>query len=236
MSKEFRLSNDEEYLGSAIDTLNERLRNEDVGFDIDGVDVDSATPAIDGFNQLHDTTYRKEDLTTVREITNWAKQIPGIDNPKGHAISMWTNDEVFANAHPEQGAWILAQFLQQEGVYPHKITSRPSFSEEVTRSWYSLYMPWVEQSLIHVQNKGNRINQTFKVDKINEKEIRYFFEDDIESAEIIAQQTQALVIIVPQPWNRFYEPSSDQIIKVQGYRELPILLRSYFTLAERFLN
>ncbi|MCH7641157.1 hypothetical protein IID22_03100 [Patescibacteria group bacterium] len=235
MSKEFRLSNDEECLRNAINTLNARLRIDGVGFDIDGVEVDSATPAIERFNKLHDKLYTKKDLISVWEMANWARQIPGIDDPKGHAISVWNNDEVFANAHPEQGAWILAQFLYQEGVYPHRITSRPSYNEDVTRSWYSKNTPWVEQSFIHVQSKGFEISQTFKVDKINEKEIRYFFEDDIESAEMIVLQTQARVIIVPQPWNRFYEPSSDQIIKVRGYSEFPRLIRSYLTLAEGFI-
>lgn len=235
MSKEFRLSNDEECLRNAINTLNARLKIDGVGFDIDGVEVDSATPAIERFNKLHDKSYTKEDLISVWEMANWARQISGIDDPKGHAISVWNNDEVFANAHPEQGAWLVARFLHLEGVCPHRITSRPSYSKEVTRSWYSKNKPWVNQSFIHVQSQGHRISQSFKVDKINEKEIRYFFEDDIESAETIAQQTQALVIIVPQPWNRFYEPSSSQIIKVRGWTKFPILIRSYLTLAERFI-
>jgi uncharacterized HAD superfamily protein len=236
MSKEIEDYNSEELIKDAIKRLNDELRLKGVGFDIDGVEVDSATKAIERFNEFHGTSYCKDDLTSVWEMANWASRIPGIRDPKQYATKLWNSDEVFANANHEYGALILTRFLHQEVVFPQRYTARPSYTEKVTRRWFLTNKPWVEQDLIHIQREGNGVNHSFKVDGINEQGIGYFFEDDTTTAELIEQNTRALVILVPQPWNKFYESSSDRIIVPKDYGGLPSLIRSYLTLATTFMQ
>ncbi|MEK7111913.1 MAG: hypothetical protein AAB875_01160 [Patescibacteria group bacterium] len=220
-----------------IERLNEKLKNSVVSYDIDGVDTDSATCAVNKFNNLFNTAYKVEDLTSIWGLTDWVKDFPEIENPREFAVNLWNSDDVFGNALPVSGAWILADYIEEEEIRPHKITSRPSFVEDVTRRWYHRWMPWIDQSRIHIQKNGREISPTFKVDKIIEIKSLYHFEDDPLQAEDIEEKTKSaelntVIVIVRQPWNSGYRPKSSRIVIDARYTDLPPAIGAYLALAD----
>ena len=220
-----------------IERLNEELRNSVVSYDIDGVDVDSATLAVNKFNNLFNTAYRVKDLTNIWGLTDWLKYFPEVEDPRKFAVKLWNSNDVFGPALPVPGAWILADYIEEEEIRPHKITSRPSFVENVTRRWYRGWMPWIDQSRIHIQKNGREISPTFKVDKIIEIKSLYHFEDDTKQAEEIEEKTKSVglnttIVIVRQPWNLGYRPKSSRIVVDTRYTDLPPAIGAYLTLAD----
>lgn len=238
MSREHLFATSEPLIKDALKRLDDEFRTKGVSFDIDGVEIDSATSAINEFNKRHNTLYRKEDLNSSWGIINWIRQIPDIKDPKEYAIRLWNSQGVMSFASPESGAWILSYHLHSEEIGPLRISARPYYLEVITKRWYEEIMPWVDQSLIHICSDESEIGPRigFKINKINSFNIEYHFEDQVEDAELIAEQTKALVVLVPQPWNVGYKPTNREIIEVKGYTDQPVLVRAYLSLAERFMS
>lgn len=236
MTIERRYSYGEEKIMNTLDKGNRTLRIEGLGFDIDGTEVDSATQAIQKLNRIFNSSYKKTDYATYWEMVEFIKkEDETINNPKEYAIKLWNSDDVVGSALPESGALILSRFLHEEGLRIPRITARPSYIEEITRRWYDQRMPWVDQSLINIQNTGRRIYPGYKVNKINEYNLGYFFEDQPKDAEKIVDATNAVVIIVPQPWNTGYSiPKNchNRIIipEEEQFQGHPRVLRAYFSL------
>ena len=238
MSKEFSLQQLE--LIRQIENLNYNFRNSVVSFDIDQVEVDSASTAIQEINRRLGTEYSVADLTAYWGLVEILKRDhKEIAEPTNFAIGIWNDPEVIGKALPVSGSIILSRYLFDEGISAYRITSRPASLRDTTLIWYKKSMPWVSSDSIHIQPDGSEIKPDFKVAEIGKLEVDFHFEDSWEHAEEIVAKTNAIVILIPQPWNRSYVPEvRSKIITIPDskYQTLPKLIRAYIHLSDLFKN
>lgn len=201
------------------------------GTDIDGVDIDSANSAIRILNGKYSTNYTKSQMKTYFQMTKWMHDL-GSQDPKQDSIHLWNSDRSLGIAYPEDGAYDLSVFMYENGIVIPRITSRPADTAPVTIWWYQQWMPWIlDHDCLHMQTESNDINPKFKTDRIKEQEITHFLEDSPEQAEQIVNDTDATVIIVIQPWNASYMPTSNRIIVPSDHFDLPPVQQAFMTLA-----
>lgn len=243
MIKELCIGNDTEGIRAIFEETNKVLRESGVGIDMDGVEIDSHMSAIQALNQHFGRNFEKSNYSHPWVFVDFIEEIKAdgeirIDqDAKEFAIDFWNSDLVNDNAPPVEGAMIVSKFLHQNGINAHRITARPSYVKSATHRWYNRKMPWVESQYIHIQNTGKRIYPRFKIEKINQLGLGYYFEDEPGNAEIIAKETNATVIVVPQYWNLDYSPSdTNKIITTSGYNDAPTALRGYLALADRICS
>lgn len=188
-----------------LESVDADFRKLKVSFDMDGVEINSAELAIGNLNNKLGTNHVVDDLIGYWTMVDLvSKADPSIQDPKKYATDLWNNDNVFGNAKPDSGAWILANYLNRIGINNiSRITSRPSFVKDVTLNWYKTKMPWVKQESIYIQDNA-LYDPDYKVKKIIELGIDLHFEDSVDEAEKIVSQTNARVVLVPQFWNQEY--------------------------------
>ncbi len=208
-----------------IERANEVLKTRGISTDIDSTELATEMTAIADFNAVHGTEYRLEDLRESRyAMVEWSKDLPGVKDPLKHAIGYWNNPVTLPYLPPTPGSQILFRYLHEQKISVQRVTARPGFTARATKLWYRFNAPWVDESLIHVQ-EGENINSQFKYDKIaKELKVGYHLEDAVEEAEIIAE-LGIIVGLVPQPWNEGYEPVSKRIFTLDKAlkRGLPYL-------------
>ena len=78
---------------------------------------------------------------------------------------------------------------------------------------------------------GNKISTNYKVNTIDRLGIGVHFEDSVEQAEDITQKTNAIVVIVPHPWNWSYQPENDRIIVAKDHIQKPEAVRAFLAFA-----
>ena len=104
-----------------------------VSFDIDQVEVDSATTAIAELNRRKQTAYKVSDLTMhwgmvkILEINH-----PEVKDPISYVIDLWNDPKVIQKAQPVSGAVELSKYLYENDIAAHRITSRPASLKEET--------------------------------------------------------------------------------------------------------
>lgn len=201
-----------------LDEVTKVLENSVVSFDIDGVEINSATPAVNKFNKIFNTVYTIDSLKTYWAMADLVKKAdPSIEDPRAYAINLWNSEDVFKDAPPASGAWLLGNYLRKSQLCIHRITSRPSHVSEVTLKWYAAKMPWVDRNLIQIQENSSSISDKsqlalHKIETINKLGVQFHFEDSFEEAEEIVKHTNAKVILVPAPWNSDYKNPKPGII------------------------
>lgn len=212
---------DEYRIIERLDSVINVLKKSVVSFDIDGVEINSAAPAVEKFNRIFGAKYKVDDLKTYWSMVEWVKIAdPSIEDPRSYAINLWNSKDVFEDAPPAAGAWLLGNYLRQKDYLDiYRITSRPSRVTEITLGWYAAKMPWVDRELIHIQQDGIPVQEgsqlaSHKIETINRLGIQLHFEDSFEEAEAIVSNTDAKVILVPAPWNSDYKNPMDGITVV----------------------
>ncbi|MBL7036331.1 hypothetical protein ISR94_00595 [Candidatus Microgenomates bacterium] len=230
------LSFGERLLVEKFSRLNNLLKRLNVGTDIDGVEIDSASSALRVINRESGTNYGTKDITSYWTLIELLQRdLKKIENHREYAMALWNSKESLQSAQPNPGALIISKFLTSEGVDRiHRITSRPTYTTELTYEWYRNKMPWVDRNLIHIHKDEADVNSVFKTEKIGELKIQLFFEDSFEHAEDIVRNTNAKVVLVPKPWNIGYKPSESGIIIVPEtkYNNFPTMVRVYMHLAD----
>lgn len=221
----------EEKIVSKVDAAVNILR-EDGGTDIDGTEIDSETSALRAFNERFKEDKKRRDLTDLFIMVEWFEK-KGITDPLGEAVKLWNEDNNLGGSLPQDGAWIFSRFLFEKGVVLPRITSRPSYTRNVTLDWYQKWMPWVPEDKIHIHKEANSLNPDFKIDRINELGLRWFFEDSIPHALDIVYWTGATVILIPQPWNINFKPDNHRIIVCDGYVGQPGIIQAFFSFVDR---
>lgn len=224
-----------------LDEVTKVLENSVVSFDIDGVEINSATPAVNKFNKIFNTVYTIDDLKTYWAMADLVKKANlTIEDPRSYAINLWNSEDVFKDAPPASGAWLLGNYLRQSQLNIHRITSRPSHMAEVTLGWYAAKMPWVDRNLIHIQENSSFIRDKsqlalHKIETINKLGVQFHFEDSYEEAEAIVANTNAKVILVPASWNSDYKnPKRGIIIPSSRFnRSIPTLVSVFLDLHGR---
>lgn len=238
MSKEILKFQDEETIIGNLKKVNKVLIEKKVGFDIDGFEVDSTAEFLKVVKERIGLTIKKEQCLHAWAAAEIIEASGLVEDARAFCMDHWNSDRVLGSSKCESGAFMLSRFVHSDGVRPHRITARPSITERVTRDWYKSNMPWVGKELIHVQEDGNEVRPFFKVDKINEYNISYYFEDQFENVDVIIENTDATVILVPQWWNSTYKPPNynGRLLVVKDYLDYPIAMRAYLTLADKIIE
>lgn len=190
-----------------LDAVVKKLKNYVVSFDIDGVEVNSASAFVKKFNKQYKTHYKVNDLETYWSFVEWVQKAePENQNFRQAAMDFWNAADVNLPAPPVAGAWLMGQYLHQNGVKIHRISSRPGHVIGMTKAWYQEKMPWVDLNLIHIEEGSPTIREkcemgSYKVRMIKELGIQFHFDDSLDEAVKIVKETDANVVLVPQPWN-----------------------------------
>lgn len=240
MSK-IEINSGEEKIFNKLSHVNNVLKHGGIGFDIDGSEVDTHTPAVRLYNTMTSHLEGFEprsvsDIINYDAFVGWFEEA-GFQEPFECAMDVWHDEEVIVGAEPLSGSFLLSLFLKSQDIDVYRITSRPAFVSENTRKWYKQWQPHViSEDLLHIQSETDNINPSYKSDKIAALGLGYFFEDSFEHAQSIVQNTDATVVLVPQPWNRDYKNDNPRIIVTSGFDGIPKLVRSYFSLAEHILK
>ncbi len=215
-----------------FEKINNVLRNINISFDMDGVEINSAKPAIKKLNNIFSTDYTTDDLVSYWTMVDWIKKLrPDLKDPKEFARDLWNSDDVMKQARPESGAWLLSRKLEDNQIRPHRITMRPAKVRLTTLNWYKENMKWVDSELIHIQDQTD-YDLGYKVDRINELGINLHFDDSVDDAENIVAHTKANVVLVPQPSNLNYINSNPRIFtpNLLGYGDMPKMIAVYLSL------
>ncbi|MFC1625487.1 hypothetical protein ACFL1Q_00390 [Patescibacteria group bacterium] len=228
------LDSNETDIQKKIEGLYEILRNSVVSTDIDGVEVDLAKSVINKLNERLGSNHKVSELTNYWSLADMlTKDHPQIVDPVDYTLDIWTDPEVVLHAPPQAGVLRFSKRWFDKGLKVHRITSRPSSKGKVTFEWYKNRMPWVDKSLIHIQQNEDRINADFKISEIKKIGSNIHFEDSLEHAERIVDETDCDVVMVPQPWNvDCKEKNRIIVVPVGYYKALPKIYRVWFHLAE----
>lgn len=210
----------------------ERLKNKEiiVTTDIDGVDAGTFEKARQKFNQDQGTNYEASANTKDFIMVEWAKQL-SIKEPRKYVTGLFHSEEVIAGALPEPGSLILHRFFNDQGIIVPRVSTRPNYVREFTYIWYRQWMPWVKEENIHM-NHRDEIDPGFKVQTVKNLGANYHFEDSCEHAENISKESGAIVIMIPQYWNKYYFPTDEKIIKVPDNTGLPKIMAAFFTMVD----
>lgn len=240
-----RFEKEPELIRAGLDGLTDYLKKVDVGFDMDGTEVFSLAHAIQKYNRKYPENKKTmKDITVHGSMGHWvqeAEEMNGnkIELDKAWDISsvFWNNKSTLTNSSPVNGAVILSKFLDSKEIKPWRITSRPSFTKDWTVNWYRYWMPWVLRDTILVQESCNHINPKFKIERIKEKNIKFFFEDGPKDIVKIADETDATVIVVPQSYNLGLQKHPQIILPWNSERntletQRPAMFRSFIALAK----
>lgn len=215
----------------------EKLKSRGVTFDIDNVEIDTLKTAVMLYNDIYGFKYKNpkttEDVTTYWAMVDWMKDIPQIENPVKAAIDIFHDERVLIHSKPVSGFQALLKYLTANGISPlTRITSRPGMARDHTYLWYRNRYGEFDINLIRIQDEGDQINSNFKSQEIGKKGAPYHFEDSFEHAEQIIEETEATVVLVPQPWNERYVPETNRIIVSNSDFHKPRLLRAFYALAK----
>lgn len=233
-----RVENNPEAIERGFKELDNFLRKVNVGFDIDGTEVFTLELAIEKYNKAYpDNKKTLSDVTRIYQIFHWIKEAENVDNETAWEISsdFWNNEHTLTQALPVSGATLLSNHLFCQDVHPWRITSRPSFTKEWTHKWHHSWMPWVTPEKILVQ-KGKEKDMHHKVNSIIDKKVAIFFEDNPAHAVEIADETNALVVMVPQNYNINMKEHSGIVLPWRNERNIlekkrPAAFRAYVALA-----
>lgn len=230
----------ERYIWKDLDIkrIIEVIRKKGLSFDIDGVEQASVDLSVREYNMLRGFRLKNpkipDDIKNYYIMVDWFSNDPEIEDPLEAASAIWNSEKVITQSERVEGVTAVVQFLDQRGIRPYRITSRPGFTKAWTLEWYwKMYGDGFDPNLIRIQSEANRlINMDFKTGEIERLDIGIHFDDSAENSEKIVSRTQATVILVPQPWNYDYQPSNPRIIKVVSYTNRLKMVRAFLTLAE----
>lgn len=150
------------------------------------------------------------------------------------AKSMWNHADVQLESRPELAALALSKFLANYGIYPLRITSRPSESKINTINWYKKYLPWVPSDKILVRDDDNA-STDFKHNTVAGYGIGFHLDDSIEHSQQVAS-LGVWVGLVDQEWNEYYLPEpGSRIIRARGYLGRPAIIRTFLSLRDAYI-
>jgi len=205
----------------------DKIRFRQISFDIDGVNADTAKSAVNLYNLQFSDGKTVTDLDGFYAMRDWIFEKTNSRNLAIEmAIKIWNDENVQGYCPMVSGAWFLSNYLYLNGIKPHYITSRPFFTRDVTLDWFGRNMPFVDSGHIHVGNGGG-LQGSYKTQTIKDLGVDIHFEDSIEHALDIVENTPALVVLVRQPWNLKFDVNHPRMV-VSDYNPLvPKLFLAY---------
>ncbi len=181
-----------------------------VSFDIDAVTQATWSIALTGVSHKIGKSLAINDLVTYWELKNIVKN-HGFDEAAALqvALTAWNNENVYLNSPTMPGISTLLRMFNEIGVSYKFISSRPTEFADVTKVFFNKAFPWVDPKNIILGRKDGEHGGDFKARMIKELGVVLHVEDALEEARVIIRDTNAKVLVVPQPWNengRFEDP------------------------------
>jgi len=177
-----------------------------IGWDADGVLVNSQNPIIEETNRRLGTNFTFEQWLTYTYLFDQAIALTG-DSPNNVASWMFSIPIMLAST-PYPEALAVSRQLDELGFRQIVITSRPTDQTDVTIEWFKTYYPWINSGDINVRKSGFKMSgEEFKVKKIQELTPVAFSDDSDELitlllAQISGMPTHLTLSLVDRPWNR----------------------------------
>ena len=229
------LSNSNE-LVSRLNSFDATLNKINFGIDIDQTEIATNVSGVSIVNRIYNTAIKPSDLTYDYAIVDIMKQsIPGLENPRQTAIDIWNSDENLQIADPMPGALVVSKHWADKGITRiHRITQRPHTAVKQTHSWYKAKMPWVDRSLIHIQDNNSEHDELFKAQTIKDLDLVLFIENSVPQAKLIEKNTRSLVALIPESSNLSFvrDPFSRILVVPKEFcPALPAFVRLYYYLA-----
>jgi uncharacterized HAD superfamily protein len=209
---------------NVLETFSENMKllsGKAVGIDIDAVTQATYILALNKASYGIGKIIQREDLKTYWELAEIAKK-NGIAPEKAieFALSAWNDDYVYANAPVMPGITDLLQMFNEVSVPYLHISSRPVEFLDTTKKFFeNAFFPFINSENIILGRKEGVSGGDFKAEMINKYNVGLFIEDSTEEAEIIVKNTDAKVIIVPQPWNEKVRFEHPRIKYLGSYKE-----------------
>lgn len=167
-----------------------------IGIDLDNVLADFSRSWLLYHNKKYDTNFSKENVKTY----NMEEMFGNDYKTMVRRIKSFYRTKLFSNLNVIEGSRKTIKYLQES----HKlfiITSRPSWTEMVTRKWvYSNYQNSFQEILISDQF-GNKKNTRTKIDICKDKNIDIMVEDAPSYTKEVSEGG-IKVILLDQPWNQ----------------------------------
>lgn len=183
---------DRKFLAREAERLGEILQGVNaVGLDADQILIRSEVPVVKEFNSIFKTSYTVEELGW-ESISEWLINLKFSEiDARNMDEYLWTDPDILFDSPPVPGGREVYRALEQLGKEQHIVTSRPPRLEEITRKWFSIWMPWIPQERIHINKDKNVSGREFKAAKINELGLPVFFDDSEGQARVILERTKA---------------------------------------------
>lgn len=215
-----------------------------VSTDIDGVEVDLNTPAVNYANTTLGTRFKVDQITHDYRLTELIAQETDYTYEQAlkHAIGCYNTTEVLLGAEAVGGAKEVSYFFWQNGIQILRNTSRPSWTIDQTLEWYQNNMYWINPNLILLPDNSHTINPENKKNQIKRYDIRFHLEDSLPQAIDLARTFPYLLIgLVTQYWNeqQFVPDDVKDRILIPGpeeYVEFPKVARTYMKLGRYILD
>lgn len=188
-----------------ISAVSENLRLIDgaIGIDIDGVVQASSVLALRNASERVKQVILRDHVTSYWELVNVGKQHGMTDlEAIEFATSSYNNHDVYLNAPLMAGIKPFLEILQIIKK-PHLFGSaRPVEFAQTTKDMFARKLPWIKPESIFLGRKEWMSGGEYKSSLINNYGIGLYIEDSIAEANEMARRTDALILLVPQPWNK----------------------------------
>jgi hypothetical protein len=184
-----------------------------IGWDLDGVTVDSWKPVMQAANSKLSLLLGKPINITKQEITSWdaiSRIVIGLTSDPILAKQLeanWFDPQILRQAEPNLAMLDVIQRCQElPDTEQFAITTRPPACAPVTIEWLDYYIPGIDWSTrLHIRQEGSSLgSEAFKIGDIMETGINFMSED--HTPTVIRMMTDINHPLfdfnyVTQPWN-----------------------------------
>lgn len=189
-----------------------------MSFDADGVLINNKVPVVRQINKILGTDYGTGDIKTYYSADSWFVKHGRCNLNTAHLIckTLWSDPELLRVSYPMPGACEFMLKLYRLGLKPSIITIREPSLKDMTLEWFQKWMPWISKKQIFIQEPNSQVpEKEFKSHIINEMSIHAHFEDSLDQALNILNNTSATVFLVPFEYNRVSE-GNPRLIRIPG--------------------
>ena len=188
--------------------------------DNDGVLCDLKTTVVKEFNRMFKTERQPDEIRGWQTIVEWSMEL-GMSKEEGLRVDnyLWYDPDLVFRALPIAGAKDFTRAFAERGIDLTIITSRPSHLREVTKAWFELHMPWIEESRIVMRKSEDLEGDIFKTWMIPRLGIGIHFEDSTTHAKNILDYTDARVVLLSNSGVLDYYPK-DRLKRFSGRQGL----------------
>jgi len=175
-----------------------------ISFDIDGVVQATFQQALLWASHRLKNSIDLEQLVTYWGLNEISRKFR-LSEKDAHdsTRNAFNREEVFLNSPPLPGARSILGIFQELGIPYVFISSRPADFLEATGNWFAKEFPWIDRNNIFLRREEGESGGSFKSRVIVSQGVLLHFDDSMEDAQEIVRRTQAKIVIVPQPRNRY---------------------------------